>query len=836
MNFVLSRTSVMRRGGLACSLVLFTGVLAATAEPTAPQPLDAEAVRARSAAPKTPFAGFAAGRPSGPNPYLSFLPAGAKPDYAAWRNWLAQEGKARRTVQPPADPSKLIGAGESEPNDTRATADAVPGFGTGTGDDPAADLTGTIDPPPAPTIIGPFAEDNGSIPLAVATGLASGFTVRTSGSIGDGPYGSGGTGSGDFDFFRLDGVAAGDEILIDADTPIPFCCGDLDPFVTIFDAAGNLLAYNDDQPTGGTYDSYLLYTAPAPGVYYVVIGAYTSPFPTNRFDSSTGTGFASQGTYDVTIGLNATDADHFSFDLEPGDVISGNLLASSGTRVTLFDPSGVERIGSTQNLNAILPGPYPQGGAAGFTYVVETPGTYVVRVGSVPGAYTLELRDFRPYLEQGLRGVAQVVFVDFDGAVVDTSLFGSSGNANLSPLSSFLAGWGLTPADEGAVIDAILATLVENLSTDMRVLALNGDYDVTNLPGDFDVVILNSRDHADPLGNPNVSRLVVGGTIDELGFATIGIASAIDPGNYSTSDVAVVLLDLLSGVPADPNSLNQFALHPGASKIDLVGRGVGNVAAHEAGHFFSSFHTDQLDAQANVMDQGGNLPNSTGVGPDLIFGNGDDVDVDFGVDAFVPNEGFTGFEDTLNATAFGLSTGMFECPVLPLGGCRVAGKSTLQIKDKTSDKQDALSFAWLNGSATSFAELGAPLASSDYRVCVYDAGGLVRSATAPAGGLCRGKPCWKQTGPTSAPNGFVYRDPDLTPDGTATVVLKSGLAGKAKVQWKAKGQPLDDGALGVVPPVVVEVSHGDGSVCFGQTFGALDIVTNNTIELKAKVP
>jgi hypothetical protein len=31
--------------------------------------------------------------------------------------------------------------------------------------------------------------------------------------------------------------------------------------------------------------------------------------------------------------------------------------------------------------------------------------------------------------------------------------------------------------------------------------------------------------------------------------------------------------------------------------------------------------------------------------------------VDFGVDVYVGNEGFTGVEDTLNATAFGLSTG-----------------------------------------------------------------------------------------------------------------------------------------------------------------------------------
>ncbi|MFV2067240.1 MAG: Ig-like domain-containing protein, partial [Pirellulales bacterium] len=57
-------------------------------------------------------------------------------------------------------------------------------------------------------------------------------------------------------------------------------------------------------------------------------------------------------------------------------------------------------------------------------------------------------------------------------------------------------------------------------------------------------------------------------------------------------------------------------------------------------------------------------------GPDRIFGTADDADVDFGDDAFVPNEGFAGIEDTLNAIAFGLSTGTID-PLLV--GPRVLG-------------------------------------------------------------------------------------------------------------------------------------------------------------------
>lgn len=638
-----------RRAGL-CLLLL--GALAAATGASA-QTLDADAVRAQAAAPKSPFQKLGA-KPAGPNPYLSFLPAEARPDYTGWQAWLRDQGKAKRALQAPEDLGKLIAVGESEPNDFPATADAVVGFGTASGADPAANVSGTIAPPPAPALVGPFAEDDGSIPLAVPLAVPSGSIVRTSGSIGDGPYG---TTSGDFDFFQLASLAAGDEILIDVDTPMPYCC-DLDPFVTIFDASGNLLAFNDDQPAGGTYDSYLAYRVPSAGTYYVVIGAYLSPFPNDRFDSSTGTGVRSTGTYDVSIGVNATDRDVFSFQVEPGDVVSANLVGASGMRLTLSDPSGVQRQGSASNVNFLLPGPFPQGGVSGLTYVAETPGTWTVEVGTTSGAYTLELRAFRPNLEQKPTGTAQTLFVDFDGATVDPSIFGgASGIVALSPLASFLADWGLTPADESALIDGILAAITESLSADMRVLALNGDYDTSALPGDFDLVLLNSRDHADPFGNPDTSRLVIGGTIAELGISTIGISQSIDPGNFSTSDTAVVLLDLLSAPASDPNSLNQFGFAGGLTKIDLVARGVGNVAAHEAGHFFAAFHTDQFDAQPNIMDQGGNLPNTVGVGPDLTLGTLDDVDVDFGPDRWVPNEGFTGIEDTLNATAFGLSTG-----------------------------------------------------------------------------------------------------------------------------------------------------------------------------------
>ncbi|MET0862733.1 MAG: hypothetical protein ABWZ98_00215, partial [Nakamurella sp.] len=84
---------------------------------------------------------------------------------------------------------------------------------------------------------------------------------------------------------------------------------------------------------------------------------------------------------------------------------------------------------------------------------------------------------------------------------------------------------------------------------------------------------------------------------------------------------------------------------------------IGNVTSHEAGHLLGNFHTDQSDPEANLMDQGGNAPLMYGVGVDGIGGTPDDVDVDFGVDAYSPSEGLAGTQDTMAVTAFGLTRG-----------------------------------------------------------------------------------------------------------------------------------------------------------------------------------
>ena len=159
------------------------------------------------------------------------------------------------------------------------------------------------------------------------------------------------------------------------------------------------------------------------------------------------------------------------------------------------------------------------------------------------------------------------------------------------------------------------------------------------------------------------------------------------------------------------------------------------------------------------------------------------------------------------------------CPPAPVT-CRtpfVGGKASLQLKDKSPDKGDLLMWRWLKGPTTPLADFGNPLATDAYTLCLYDAGALVTSADAAAGGLCGGKPCW-----TTKPTSVQYKNRDASPSGTQNILLKQGLSdGGASIVFKAKGVKVampDVGAL--TGPVVVQLQRSGGGPCFGATYSA----------------
>jgi hypothetical protein len=544
-------------------------------------------------------------------------------------------------VHDEAEPAGFFGA-----NDSHATAELVKGFGTAAKKNNRVRILGQLSPEEVSIFtLNPFAEDDGSIPLAGDTGVAAVRNgARTTGQIGDGPHGTTGDDTGDFDFLEITGTT-GQRLVADIDLPT----AGLDSVLGLYDTTGELIAADDDSGEGFT--SLLQFDFTASGTYYILVAGFGfgTIFPEDPFDSGSGLGGGSTGAYSISVTVSSPDRDFFAMDLAAGDVI-GASVTGVGTQLVVRDETGREVMGSEQDASFIYSpnAPLPGGGNAVISHVAAHAGRYSLQVDGAPGGYDITLEAYRPGTEALPAGTVQTLFLDFDGARANTAIWGGPGVRQLSPLAGFLGRWGLTAADEDAVIDATIASIRENIIADAKARGTNPR---------FGLRILNSRDDADVFGQPNVHRIIVGGTIAESGIDTIGISQFIDPGNYSTEDSALVLLDVLSD-PADstPASLNGY-ITPASDKIGFIGRALGNVIAHEAGHLYGSFHTDPLNEVANLMDAGGAFPGLFGVGPDGVGGTADDVDYDYGDDTLFPDEGFTGTEDTLNTTAWALSKG-----------------------------------------------------------------------------------------------------------------------------------------------------------------------------------
>lgn len=589
------------------------------------------------------------------NPYLADVADPATVDWATWRSRMSAAGQAREANRTAGQAGARVAvspismneaeSGATGTNNTAGTAELIPGFGTAAGKNPAAIVTGTLAAPSElPVTIPNAPEDNGSIPLAADLGLSQAISTTVNGVIGDGPHGIGGNGetadgTGDFDFYRIDG-RAGDFVTLDIDTPSG---GSLDSVLVLWTASGQSIESNDD--FGGSTDSLATYLLPTDGPFYVSVAGFGDSVPYDPFDSSTGFGGGSTGAYTL-IASTGSDIDTYAVDLDKGDVLGVSVGGGAG-QLELHDQADALAIRSAQDASVIYPAgsPLPGGGNAVLAYAADNSGRYTVRILGGLGDYQVRLDVFRPGAET--THVIQKVYLDFDNICVNTGIFGSyNGEQTLSPMSSFLPRWGLQASDKNAVISAVVATVKENLSSDPRLVNSGAV-----------VKVLNSRDNKDPLGQPDVSRVIVGGTVDQLGYSTIGLAQSVDPGNFAPAETAVVLLDELSA-PADDSdaSLNKY-LTAESNRISFIGHALGNLISHEAGHLLGSFHTDQFDAASNLMDQGGNPAQMYGVGPDGIGGTSDDVDVDFGKDAYSPSEGYAGTQDTLAVTAFGLSRG-----------------------------------------------------------------------------------------------------------------------------------------------------------------------------------
>ncbi len=388
-----------------------------------------------------------------------------------------------------------------------------------------------------------------------------------------------------------------------------------------------------------------------------------NPNPTRGQLLPLGTGAGKSQTVTVTGQLplvnGVRDVDYFAFDAVAGDIITVKLT-SAATPIP-FDVSIVTAgdspiIGATDNqLGGISPPTSPLSdltSRVAFAKVIPTTGRYYVRVSDGSQNYSLRLEARRPTIEAEPIGTRQIVFVDFDGATISPGTFGLPTTSRIPSMMDTLEGFGFLPSQENALIDRMMATIEARFNTDLSAFGINGYYRQDGIPGSFDIEFRNSRDHADPWGLPNVTRLIIGGDSVDLGILTYGIAESVDIGNFDREETGIVILgEMIPEIQTIPRT-------PALSLLDAVAVAVGNVGAHEVGHMVGARHQNNGNNVVTLMDSGSPLAvQALGAGVDGIWGTVDDIAVGFGRDRYAPVEGLVGIVDHRATFAFGLSTG-----------------------------------------------------------------------------------------------------------------------------------------------------------------------------------
>ncbi len=524
-------------------------------------------------------------------------------------------------------------------------------------------------------------EDNGAIPLAELITFDNNpdvdvDIVGVSGFLDDGPHGSAGTGTGDFDVYAIE-LEANATISMVVESPIG-------TFVSIYNEAGNFLRPNDSFMADGNPGELLRilsFTAPETGVYYFNIGSVNIALE-NPFDPTSGAVFVPNAPLEsgpylaLFFNYGVTDQDHYAINLKKGDVFGVDI--DNSTRfvapfISVLLPDGSLQIGTNTRSNVSIAeeNPIPNNGRSNFVFIAPRDGRYIVRIDKTIGNYRAELVVSRPGYETNNKGFAQYIYLDFTGVenitlrdflgVPDDQLTDDdqiNKKRNLTPFRGFLENWGIENNDTN---NRMLAYYI----TDVVANALD-NYDLHNINPDLDLVIISDygseflgQEIPKMLASNNVpySRVIIGGTKEEFGISTVGIATGIDTGNYSLEDDAVVLLgDLSDTNTSNETSIANIPRADGVTIEDVMPVVVGNIVAHEAGHYLGNHHCDTFNERVSIMNEGGDLAITAGiiVGNGEKFGDANTRFVSFNKDEYSLSESLFGINHTDVNTAFAI--------------------------------------------------------------------------------------------------------------------------------------------------------------------------------------
>ena len=445
----------------------------------------------------------------GANPLIALLPDPSRSDFAYWKSALAQQSAKRAAKRKPTAALQVepLLVDELEPdalrggNDHPANAELIPAFGSAAGQRSAARILGTLAPSAAAAEFDAPPEDNGAIPLARETGIRTGVAVLQPPRSATARTASAGDRTRRLRLLQASRASAGQRSRSTSTRrqrrSTRSSCSTTPP--------GTSIAFNDDAAAG--YDSLLLQRLPADGDYYVWSRA-TSPVPEDPFDSGSGTAPGRGRLRREARRWTADDGRTTRSTCAPGDVLGGSVCGA-GTHVRVR-PGRARGPRLAQDASCHLPGELA---AAGRRQRRGRPRGRAQRLAlrrrasAAAGSYDVTLEVYRPGLETPRRRADALPRLR-RGAAEHGHLRRPGRAARSRPLSAFLGRWGCPGgARERAA------------STDHR----HGAGERAPRPGAAAARrrsrILNSRDDADPFGQPNVSRVIVGGTIDESGVA-----------------------------------------------------------------------------------------------------------------------------------------------------------------------------------------------------------------------------------------------------------------------------------------------------------------------------
>ncbi len=442
-------------------------------------------------------------------------------------------------------------------------------------------------------------------------------------------------------------------------------------------------------------------------------GASNAPFNTNEVEPNNirskanllplGNGTSQNSVVNVNGQMQSTfDEDYFALDLKKGDIFDARITTAPTSPVPtaiFYNSSGTELL-FTQGLflpgvSGVVPTKSPRftTGSTTLSYVVDTDARYYFRVGDALGAYSLNLRTYRPTLEQEPIGTQQIVFLDFDGSTVRNDMIniptvGGGVTLRVPAFSTYATQLGITQAQVPGVIERITRNVEGKLKTILASNSSNGFYSATGNPGDFDIKVVSSND-GDFWGQPNVSRVLVGGTQPILAptiVGLLGIAQRVDIGNFDREDTALVMLDTLI---ADATNLlitspTYIPRSGSVTNIDLFVELTSFVIAHEMGHNLGAIHQDPSNTVYGIIDQFYSGVIVSGAGLDGIFGSADDSPLRFLTDEYAPTAGAI-FGGGVNNSAEVVA---FTDPTGKIGGSIVGNSFNDRNRNARKDSTD----------------------------------------------------------------------------------------------------------------------------------------------------